>query len=215
MIITWQGHSCFKIQDKIGPDGVTLITDPFGKDYGLKVPNCEADIVTVSHDHDDHNNVSALRGNPFVINCAGEYDIKDVLIEGVHSFHDAEEGKERGSNIIYRFEVEDISIVHLGDLCHVLDSAHLEKLAGTDILLIPVGGIYTLNAKQAVEVISQIEPRIVIPMHYKTDDLKLDIEGVDKFIKEMGITPSYEEKLKISKRDLPSEDMELVILKYL
>lgn len=214
MIITWQGHSCFKMQDKISSDGVTVVTDPFGKNYGLKVPNFEADIVTSSHNHDDHNNISALRGNPFVIDCAGEYDIKNVLVEGVHSFHDDKDGTERGSNIIFRFEIEDISIVHLGDLGQVLNSAQLEKLAGTDILLIPVGGTYTLNAKQAVEVISQIEPRIVIPMHYKTDDLKLDIDGVDKFIKEMGITPSYEEKLKISKRDLPSEDMELIILKY-
>ncbi len=215
MIITWQGHSCFKLQDKIGPDGVTLVTDPFNKEIGLKVPNFEADIVTVSHDHYDHNNIAALRANPFVIDCAGEYDIKNVLIEGVDSFHDDKEGGERGKNIIFRFEIDDISVVHLGDLGTILDSSQLEKLAGTDILLIPVGGKYTLNAKQAVEVISQIEPRIVIPMHYKTDDLKIeDIDGVDKFIKEMGITPTYEEKLKISKKDLPSEDMELVILKY-
>lgn len=215
MIITWQGHSCFKLQDKIGPDGVTLVTDPFNKEVGLKVPNFEADIVTVSHDHYDHNNVAALRANPFVIDCAGEYDIKNILIEGVDSFHDDKEGRERGENIIFRFEIDDISVVHLGDLGAILDSSQLEKLAGTDILLIPVGGKYTLNAKQAVEVISQIEPRIVIPMHYKTDDLKIeDIDGVDKFIKEMGITPTHEEKLKISKKDLPSEDMELVILKY-
>lgn len=215
MIITWQGHSCFKMQDKIGPDGVTVVTDPFGKEFGLKVPSFEADIVTSSHDHDDHNNVSALRGNPFVINCAGEYDIKNVLIEGVDSFHDEQEGAERGKNIIFRFEIEDISIVHLGDLGKVLDSAQLEKLAGTDVLLIPVGGKYTINAKQAVEVISQVEPRIIIPMHYKTDDLKIEgLDEVDKFIKEMGITPTYEDKLKISKRDLPSEEMELVILKY-
>lgn len=214
MIITWLGHSCFKLQDKIGPDGITVITDPYGKEYGLKLPSCEADIVTSSHNHDDHNNIGALRGNPFLIDCAGEYDVKNVLIEGVHSFHDDNKGADRGSNIIYRFEIDDISIVHLGYLGHILESSQLEKLAGTDILLIPIGGTYTLNAKQAVEVISQIEPRIVIPMQYKTDDLKLDIDGLDKFVKEMGITPSYEEKLKISKKDLPSDDMELLVLKY-
>lgn len=212
MIITWQGHSCFKIQDKIGPDGVTVITDPFSKEVGLKVPNCEADIVTISHDHYDHNNSAALRGQPLIINCAGEYDYKGILVEGIDSFHDDKEGKERGLNVIYRFEVEDISIVHLGDLGSPLDNGQLEKLAGTDILLIPVGGKYTLDAKKAVEVISQIEPRIVIPMHYKTKDLKIDIDPVDKFIKEIGIEPTYEEKLKISKKDLPQEDMELVIL---
>jgi len=212
MIITWQGHSCFKIQDKIGSDGVTLVTDPFNKETGLKVPNFEADIVTVSHDHADHNNVSALRGQPFVISCAGEYDFKGILVEGIDSYHDNSQGKERGGNMIYRIEVDDISIVHLGDLGDVLDNSQLEKMAGTDILLIPVGGKYTLDAKKAVEVISQIEPRIVIPMHYKTDGLKYDLDTIDKFIKEIGVEPSYEEKLKISKKDLPQEDMEVVIL---
>jgi len=212
MIITWQGHSCFKIQDKIGPDGVTVVTDPFNKETGLKVPNFEADIVTVSHDHADHNNVDALRGKPFVISCAGEYDFKGVLIEGIDSYHDDKKGAERGGNIMYRFEIDDISVAHLGDLGDILDNAQIEKLIGTDILLIPVGGTYTLDAKKAVEVISQIEPRIVIPMHYGYKDLKLPLDPVDKFIKEIGLTPSYEEKLKISKKDLPQEDMELVIL---
>jgi len=215
MILTWLGHSCFKLQDKIGSGGVTVVTDPFGKQFGLKLPNCEADIVPISHNHEDHNNVAALRGNPFVINCAGEYDIKNVLIEGIDSFHDDVQGAERGNNLIFRLEIDDISVVHLGDLGQPLDSGQLEKLAGTDILLIPVGGKYTLDAKKAVEVIAQIEPRIIVPMHYQTDELKIEgLDGVDKFIKEIGLSPSYEEKLKISKKDLPVEDMELVILKY-
>lgn len=212
MIITWQGHSCFKIQDKIGPEGVTVVTDPFDKKTGLKVPNFEADIITVSHQHNDHNNVSALRGKPFVIDSPGEYDRRGVLVEGIDSYHDQQSGENRGSNIIFRIEIDDISVAHLGDLGHPLDNFQLERLAGTDILLIPVGGKYTIDAEQAVSVIAQIEPRIVIPMHYKVKDLQLDIEGVDKFVKALGITPSYEEKLKIVKRDLPQEDMELVIL---
>lgn len=212
MMITWQGHSCFKIQDKVGPEGVTVVTDPFDKETGLKVPNFEADIVTVSHDHHDHNNVSALRGNPFVIDCAGEYDFKGVLVEGIDSFHDDKHGEERGRNIIYRMEIDDISVAHLGDLGAPLDNSQLEKLVGTDILLIPVGGKYTLDAKGAVEVISQIEPRMVIPMHYQTEGLNMELDSLDKFIKELGIEPHYEEKLKISKKDLPQEDMELVIL---
>jgi L-ascorbate metabolism protein UlaG (beta-lactamase superfamily) len=214
MIITWQGHSCFKIQDKSGPDGITLICDPFNKEIGLKPPNCEADIVTVSHNYEDHNNVSALRGKPFVINSAGEYDIKGIFIEGIDSYHDDKDGGERGPNIIYRMEIDDISVAHLGDLGAPLNDVQLERLAGTDILLIPVGGKYTLDAKRAVEVISQIEPRIVIPMHYQVDGLKLDIDPVDKFIKELSIEPTREDKLKISKKDLPQEDMELVILSF-
>lgn len=212
MYITWLGHSCFKLQDKTGPDAVTVVTDPFDKTIGLKVPNLEADIVTISHDHHDHNNKSAIKGAPFVVDTAGEYDVKGVAIEGVDSYHDEKGGKERGSSIIYRITMDDIKIVHLGDLGQTLDTKQLEKLEGTDILLIPVGGTYNLNAKQAVEVISQIEPRIVIPMHYKVDGLKLDIDGVDKFVKELGLTPRNEEKLKISKKDLPQEEMELVIL---
>ncbi len=213
MIITWLGQSAFKLQDKISSDGVTLVTDPYGKETGLKMPSFEADIVTVSHDHADHNNVEALRGNPFVIDCAGEYDTKGILIEGIDSYHDEEEGKLRGGNIIYRIEMDDISIVHLGDLGHILTNEQLEKLVGVDILLIPVGGKFTLDAKKAVEVISQIEPRIVIPMHYKIDGLAYeDFDSVEKFVKELGIEPSREEKLKISKKDLPQEDMELVIL---
>jgi len=205
------GHSCFKIQDKAGSDGVTVVTDPFDKTVGLKVPNFEADIVTVSHDHYDHNNAGSLRGEPFVIKGAGEYDVKGILIHGVSSQHGGEKGIE---NIIYRFEVDGISISHLGDLGHVLDNKQLEVVVGTDILLIPVGGKYTIDAKKAVEVVSQIEPRIVIPMHYKMSGSKItDIDGVDKFVKEMGLKPTEEEKLKISKKDLPQEDMELVILK--
>ena len=213
MLITWIGHSCFKIQDKTGPDGLTVVTDPFDKKIGLKPPNFEADIVTVSHNHDDHNNIKALRGKPFIIKNAGEYDINNVSIQGVESFHDEHSGKDRGLNIIYRIEIDNISVVHLGDLGHILDNKQLDVLAGIDILLIPVGGKYTLDAKKAVEVVSQIEPRIVIPMHYKVPGLKADIDGVDKFIKEIGLKPTEEEKLKISKKDLPQEDMELVVLK--
>jgi L-ascorbate metabolism protein UlaG (beta-lactamase superfamily) len=215
MFITYLGHSCFKFQDKTGPEGVTVITDPFNKNIGLKEPHFEADIVTVSHNHDDHNNVAALRGQPFIIDSAGEYDIKDISIEGIDSYHDNSEGKERGKNIIYRFNIDDLLVVHLGDLGQKqLDTKQLEKLEGTDILLIPVGGKFTLDAKMAVEIIAQIEPRIVIPMHYKVKDLKLDIDGLDKFVKEFGVKPREEEKLKISKKDLPAEDMELVVLSF-
>jgi len=190
-----------------------VITDPYDKKIGLKMPSLEADIVTVSHDHYDHNNVAAVKNNPYLVNMAGEYDVKGVAIHGVESNHDDKGGHERGKNVIYRFEIDDISVTHLGDLATTLTDTQLEALVGTDILLIPVGGKYTLDAKKAVEVISQIEPRIVIPMHYKTPDLAIeDIDGLEKFIKEFGVKPTEEQKLKISKKDLPQEDMELVIL---
>jgi L-ascorbate metabolism protein UlaG (beta-lactamase superfamily) len=215
MIITYFGHSCFRIQDKIGPEGINLATDPFDKSIGLKVPNFEADIVTVSHSHSDHNNSKALRGNPFVVDSPGEYEIKGVMIQGISAKHDDKNGAERGDNVLYRIEIDGIAIAHLGDLGHTLSDEQLDKLDGVDILLVPVGGKYTIDGKKAAEVISQVEPRIIIPMHYKIKGLNLDVESEAKFIKELGLEPKQEEKLKISKRDLPQEGMELVVLKPL
>jgi L-ascorbate metabolism protein UlaG (beta-lactamase superfamily) len=168
--------------------------------------------VTVSHDHFDHNNISALKGDPFVVKSAGEYDFRGVMVQGVDSYHDENGGVDRGRNVIYRIDMDGVSVTHLGDLGHLLENKQLEVLAGTDILLIPVGGKYTINAKKATEVISQIQPRLVIPMHYSLPDLTVDIEGVEGFVKELGLKPTYEEKLKISAKELPQEDMELVIL---
>jgi len=214
MHLTWLGHSAFKIQDKIGSDGVTLVIDPYGAESGLKMPRMEADILVVTHNHVDHNNREAIKGSPFIIDCPGEYEVKGVSIEGVKVPHDDKEGRERGQVVAYRINIDDINIVHLGDLGGTLDPKQLEVLSGADILLIPVGDKYTIDAKKAVEVVSQLEPRIVIPMHYKIPGLKYDLDGVEKFIKEIGLKPRQEEKLKISKRDLPQEDMELIILNF-
>ncbi|MFH1326059.1 MAG: MBL fold metallo-hydrolase [Candidatus Falkowbacteria bacterium] len=213
MQIQYLGHSCFKLTGKSNDDSVTLVTDPFDKEYGLKVPNTEADIVTVSHQHKDHNNIKAIKGDPYVIDTAGEYEVKNVFIQGIDSLHDDKNGKDKGGNIIYRISIEDMVVTHLGDIGHVLDNKQIELLEGTDILLIPVGGNYTIDAKKAVEVINQIEPRMIIPMHYKVPGLIIDVDPVDKFIKEIGLKPTEEEKLKISKKDLPQEDMELIIFK--
>ena len=215
MIITWFGQSCFKIQGQ----NCILVTDPFDKSYGLKVPRLAADIVTVSHDHNDHNNIKAIKKiaetEPFTINDPGEYEIKNSFIYGIQSYHDNKEGQERGENIIYRIEIEGISLAHLGDLGHTLNNGQVEKLEGIDILMIPVGGVYTINAKQATEVISQLEPKIVIPMHYNIPGLKLKnkINGVNTFCKEIGVCPTEKvSKFKVSKKDLPTEKMKVIIL---
>jgi L-ascorbate metabolism protein UlaG (beta-lactamase superfamily) len=213
MYITWLGHSCFKIQDKSGSDAVTIVTDPFDKSVGLKVPRLEADIVTISHQHPDHNNIEAVKGDPFVVRDAGEYDIKGVSIVGVETYHDDKEGAQRGRNIAFWIEVDGVSVLHLGDLGAELTEKELSRLPSADILFVPVGGKYTIDAKQAVSVINQIEPRIVIPMHYKSKECKLDIDGVEKFINELGLKPAYEEKLRVTKKDLPSDEMELVVFK--
>ncbi len=212
MTITWLGHSCFKIQDK----EVTIVTDPYDSSVGFKLPRLSADIVTVSHNHYDHNNTAAVRGTsekgPFIISSPGEYEIKGVFVYGIPSWHDKNEGRERGENIICRIEIDGISVAHLGDLGHTLDEEQITKLEGVDILLIPVGGVYTVGAREAVEIINQIEPRIVIPMHYKIPGLKLDIDPVDKFLKEMGAGKAEKlSKLKISKKDLPKEEIKVIL----
>lgn len=210
MQITWLGQSCFKIQGK----DITVVNDPYDKSIGLKLPRLNADILTVSHDHYDHSNIEAVSGNPFVITTPGEYEIKGVFIYGIPSFHDNKQGVERGLNIIYLFEFEGLKIVHLGDLGHLLTDEQLEKMGNIDILLVPIGGVYTINADQASEVISQIEPRIVIPMHYKIPGLKVNLDGINKFSKEMGIKESEAlDKLRITKKDLPQEETKVVILK--
>lgn len=215
MIISWFGQSCFKIQ---GEKSI-LVTDPFDNSFGLKMPRLAADVVTTSHDHKDHNNTKMVKGitenQPFIIDSPGEYEVKNIFIYGVKAYHDNKEGQERGENIIYRIGIDGISIAHLGDLGHALSNGQIEKLEGVDILMIPVGGSYTLNAKQATEVISQIEPQIVIPMHYHIPGLKTPkkLDSADTFCKEIGVCPTEKiTKYKINKKDLPSEKMEIVIL---
>jgi L-ascorbate metabolism protein UlaG (beta-lactamase superfamily) len=214
MQITWNGHSSFKIITKTPSGEVTLITDPFSKEIGFKFPKSSADIVTVSHDHYDHNNASEISGEPFVITRPGEYEVKGIFVYGFNTFHDEKNGAERGKNTIYTMQLidEGISLAHLGDLGHVLSNKDLENLEKIDILFVPVGGTYSLNAKQAVEVINQIEPRIVIPMHYKTPDLKIDLASVDAFCKELGACTEKTSKFKIAKKDLPQEDMKIVVM---
>ncbi|GAG35171.1 unnamed protein product, partial [marine sediment metagenome] len=186
----------------------------FGKDIGLKPPRFQADIVTVSHSHYDHNNVSSLKGDPFVVNDSGEYELKGITIRGINSFHDQKQGEERGLNTIFTIEAEDIRICHLGDLGQKeLIGEQLEKLGEIDILIIPVGGIYTIDAEKAANIINQIEPRIVIPMHYKVPKLKIKLKELNDFLKEMGTKEEVVEQLTVKKRDLFKEEMKIVVMK--
>ncbi|MCK5466175.1 MBL fold metallo-hydrolase [Candidatus Parcubacteria bacterium] len=214
MNIIWYGQSCFKIQSK----DIVLITDPFDKKIGLRPPFGSADIVTISHNHYDHNNFQVIKNNPFIIDSAGEYEIKKVTIKGIDSYHDNQEGKERGQNIIYVTEMEGIKICHLGDFGqNTLINGQLEKIGQIDILFIPVGGVFTIDWKSANTIISQIEPRIIIPMHYKISGIKgelLKLDTVDKFCKERGTSPKDAvNKFSIKKKDLPQEGSETVIMK--
>ncbi len=214
MNIVWYGQSCFKIQSK----DIILITDPFDKKIGLRPPFGSADIVIISHDHYDHNNFQVIKNDPFVIDSVGEYEIKKVTIKGIDSCHDNQEGKERGQNTIYKIEMEGIKICHLGDFGQdTLINGQLEKIGQVDILFIPVGGVFTIDWKLASAIISQIEPRIIIPMHYKIPGVKgdlLKLDTVDQFCKERGVSSKDAvNKFSIKKKDLPQEGSETVIMK--
>lgn len=205
MELTWLGHACFRLRGK----EVTIITDPFGPQLGYTLGRVNAQIVTVSHDHPGHNNVAAVGGEPHVIRGPGEYEVQDVLITAVASYHDDERGKRLGRNTIYALHIDDISVCHLGDLGHVLTNGQREEIGDVDVLLVPVGGKNTINAAQAVEVISQLEPRIIIPMHYATAATEGKVEGLDpveKFCREMGVeVVDPQPKLAVTRGTLPSE----------
>lgn len=212
MVISWYGHSCFRIQS----GETVIVTDPFNKEVGLTPPRqVGADIVIVSHQHSDHNNTAAIGGSPFIVDGPGEYEVKSINIRGIFSYHDNVEGKERGRNTIYILEIEGIKICHLGDLGQKkLTDEQLDLIGDIDILMSPIGGVYTIDAEEAGGIINQIEPKIVIPMHYKIQGLNIKLDPLDKFLKEMGITKKEAmEKLTIKKKDLPTEGMEVVIFK--
>jgi L-ascorbate metabolism protein UlaG (beta-lactamase superfamily) len=205
MELTWLGHSCFRLKGK----DATLLTDPPSPTTGYALGRVTADIVTISHDHSGHNYVKGVGGEPRVVTGPGEYEIEQVLITGVRTFHDREHGKLRGRNTAYLITIDDVHICHLGDLGDRLDEKALGELANADVLLVPVGGQYTLDAERASEVIAQLEPRIIVPMHYQTPTYKypeMPLDSVEKFCHEMGVELAEPvSKLVITPSNLPSE----------
>lgn len=217
MIITYHGHSSFKLKGKDG----TVVTDPFHPYIGFNFPSVSADIITTSHDHKDHNQVSqvsktARRDKPFFVDTPGEYEIGGVSVFGVKTFHDQTQGAERGDNIVFTILLDDMRVCHLGDLGHELTPQQIAKIGAVDILLCPVGGVFTIDPKTAVTVIQALEPSIVIPMHYKTPahDEKVfgEMSSLEEFLKEYGVEVEAEEKLNIDRSRLP-EETEVVVLR--
>ena len=194
------GHSCFRIKGS----QVTIITDPYPPDIGYSLGQLTAGIVTVSHQHPSHNYIQAVAGAPKVVAGPGEYEIGGVLIIGVTTFHDDEKGSIRGKNTAYLMEIDGVSVCHLGDLGHVLTTEQAEEIGHVDVLLLPVGGVSTIDAAEAAEVIRQLEPQAVIPMHYKTPAITRQLEPVENFFKEMGIEKmEARARLSLSKSSLP------------
>lgn len=207
--ITYFGHSAFRIRGK----KATVVTDPYDESVFARVmTKVAADIVTVSHSHHDHNAVSRVIGEPFVVDRPGEYEIKGVFILGVPSFHDSEKGARRGKNTIFVIELDGVKICHLGDLGHKLTDRQEEEINGVDILMVPVGGVYTLDASGAVEVVNQVEPKVVMPMHYQLSDSKIKLHSLDKFLNEIGEKEvQRRDVLKVGK-DKFSEERKVVVL---
>jgi L-ascorbate metabolism protein UlaG (beta-lactamase superfamily) len=177
--IRWHGHSCFEIKDEI-----TLVTDPHdGKSIGIPAPNIEGDIILVSHDHYDHNSIKTVEKiGSKVVRDERKRNIYNVEIRGIKTYHDENFGNSRGENIIFKFIIDDINFCHLGDLGHIIGKDILEKIGFVDILFIPIGGNFTIDADNAWKIVNLIKPSIIIPMHYKIGGLSLPIDNIDKFL---------------------------------
>jgi L-ascorbate metabolism protein UlaG (beta-lactamase superfamily) len=185
MKIKWLGHSAFLITTE---SGVKVITDPYksgsyGGAVGYDTIEDAADVVLVSHDHDDHSCVESVCGDPIVLRDAGEHESKGLKFKGIETYHDNSKGRERGKNTVFVFEADGATVCHLGDLGHTLSADTASEIGKVDILLVPVGGFYTIDADEATSVVDTLNPCVVIPMHYKTKKLGFQIDGVEKFLK--------------------------------
>jgi L-ascorbate metabolism protein UlaG (beta-lactamase superfamily) len=214
--ITWAGQSCFQISVSNSRDNsADIVIDPFDDEkLGIKLPNFSADILLVTHNHHDHNNIKGVKGEPFIAQGPGEYEVRGVFIKGIPSFHDDKNGKEKGQNTIYTIEAEGLKFCHLGDLGQKeLTDEQVDKIGSIDILMIPVGGGFTISSTEAQKIIGQIEPLIVIPMHYALPKLKIELDDVTKFLKAMG-KPSVapQDKLVVKNSTMPKGGMEIVVL---
>ncbi len=209
MDIDWYGQSCFRLRE----GGVIVVTDPYDKSIGYTLPRLRADIVTVSHAAPGHAAVGAVKGDAKVLTRPGEYEVKGVFITGIQTWRGAgASGEAKEENTVFVFEFGDLTVCHLGDLSRVLTQAQVEAMPSIDVLLAPVGGGGALDADKAAEVISLLEPRLVVPMHYQVPLLTFKLDPLNKFLKEMGVTEhAPQESLKVTRSDLPEETQVVVL----
>ncbi|HCP59970.1 MAG TPA: MBL fold metallo-hydrolase [Dehalococcoidia bacterium] len=211
MKIKYLGHASFIITSDTG---VRIITDPYETSPDLTYGEIteSADVVTVSHGHFDHCNVAAVKGNPEVVRGAVAREVKGIRFKAIPTYHDDAGGRLRGSNTIFCFEMDGIRVCHLGDLGHLLDDRQVAEIGTVDILLIPVGGYYTIDARVASEVCNQLKPRIIIPMHYRTEKGIPGIAGVDDFLRgKEGVNRLDTSEAGFKREELPSSTQVLVL----
>lgn len=209
MKIKWLGHASFMITSD---SGIKIITDPYKTSETVKYGRIEesADVVTVSHEHDDHNNTAAVRGNPEVIR--GTARVKGIEFKSIPTYHDDAQGQQRGKNTIFCFEVDGIRVCHLGDLGHFLSDSQVAELGRVDVLLIPVGGYFTIDANAASKICDRLMPRVVVPMHYKTGKLDYPISGVDEFLRGKGnIVRLSADEAEFKQGELPDQTRIIVL----
>lgn len=192
MDVTWLGHGCFRLRGR----NAAVVCDPYPPTIGLRLPRLEADLVTVSHEHENHSYTQVVR-DAHEIRGPGEYEVAGVSVIGFPTYHDDDKGAKRGRNTVYLIEIDDVHVCHLGDLGHRLDDTDAETVSSADVLLVPVGGRTAMNAAQAADVVRQLEPRYVVPMHYAIAGLKVELDPLERFLKEMGVA-SAEPLLKLS-----------------
>jgi len=211
MEITWLGHSCFLLKDS---KGRTLLTDPFDTTLGYEIYKGSPDIVTISHQHFDHNYCKEVKGDYKIINKIGMFNICDIPIKGIPSYHDKHKGAKRGDNIIFIFQIDDYALCHLGDLGHPLTDDDIGAIGNIDILFVPVGGNYTIDGKEASEVTKKINPKIIIPMHYKTSQMSFPLDGVEPFLMYLKNAAKIDSNTLVINDEI-TESMSVKILNYL
>lgn len=209
MDITWYGLSCFRITER---GQISVVTDPYSEQVGLPQPRIKGDVITISHDAPGHNYVDAVKGYSHVFSGAGEYEIGGVFIAGVALHNIDEEAGYARPNVAYVINYDTLAVVHLGDLQHVPDQSTIEALGEVNVVLVPAGGGLGLKSSTAAEVIALIEPNYIVPMHYAIPGLKIDLDPVEKFLKEMGVSKVQEEDvLRVTAGDLPEQPQVIVL----
>ncbi len=202
MEIVWLGHSCFRLRAR----EATLVTDPCPPATGYNIGKVNADVVTISHYHEAHSYVKAISGSPVVLDAPGEYEVHGAFITGIATFHDDKQGAVSGKNNVFVLDLEGLRVCHLGDLGHTPTAEQVEEMSGVDVVLVPVGGGATMGGKVAAEVVALLEPRLVIPMHFKTEAAAYDLEPMDRFLKEMGAKITEPQpRLQLTRSGLPHE----------